>query len=193
MNVGVLLFDDFETLDAFGPVEVFGKVDEFDLHYISLRGGIVKSAGEMKIYTISAKEIYFDVVLIPGGKGTRVLVDDENFIRNLFEICNKSHYCLSVCTGSALLAKTGLLDGKEATTNKKAFEWVASQNSHVSWVKSARWTVSGKFYTSSGVSAGIDMALGFVADIFGIQKAMQIAKHIEYVWNTDKAHDPFCL
>ncbi|MDR1008077.1 MAG: DJ-1/PfpI family protein [Campylobacteraceae bacterium] len=190
MNTCILLFDDFETLDAFGPVEVFGKVDELDLHYVSLSGGVIKDANGVKIYTTPVKDVDADIVLIPGGKGTRVLVNDENFIRSLFEICNKSRYCLSVCTGSALLAKTGLLNGKEATTNKKAFEWVMSQNLHVNWIKSARWTTSGKFYTSSGVSAGIDMALGFVTDIFDIQKAIQIAKQIEYVWNMDKTSDP---
>ncbi|MDR1285019.1 MAG: DJ-1/PfpI family protein [Campylobacteraceae bacterium] len=193
MNTCILLFDDFETLDAFGPVEVFGKVDEFDLHYVSFGGGIIRDANGVKIYTTPIENIDVDIVLIPGGKGTRVLVNDENFIRKLFEICNKSRYCLSVCTGCALLAKTGLIDGKEATTNKKAFEWVASQSSHVNWVKNARWTMSGKFYTSSGVSAGIDMALGFIADIFDIHKATQIAKHIEYVWNTDKTSDTFSL
>lgn len=85
---------------------------------------------------------------------------------------------MSVCTGSALLAKTGMLDGKDATTNKRAYNWVIQQNSNIKWIKEARWVQDGNIYTSSGVSAGIDMALGFVADNFGIEKAEEIATGI---------------
>ena len=98
---------------------------------------------------------------------------------------------MSVCTGSALLAATGLLNGLEATTNKRAFDWVRGTNPPVLWQGTARWTHSGKFYTSSGVSAGMDMTLGFIADVAGIDQAQVQAHRCEYLWNQDPSHDPF--
>jgi transcriptional regulator GlxA family with amidase domain len=109
----------------------------------------------------------------------------------LNEAAEQSCYCLSICTGSALLAKAGLLDGKKATSNKKAFNWVTSINSNVNWINNARWVVDGKYYTSSGVSAGMDMALGFIKDCFGEQDAVEIANQIEYIWNSDCSKDIF--
>ena len=192
MNINVLLFDDFETLDIFGPVEVFGKVEDYTLFYYSWKGGIVTSAQGTQVITqplIAARPE--GILVIPGGWGTRSLANNPAFISELREAAEKSINCLSVCTGAALLSKTGLLDNRKATSNKISFEWVASTNKNVNWVRQARWVVDGKFYTSSGVSAGIDMALGFVADFFGQEKALEISNKLEYVWNSDKDHDMF--
>lgn len=194
MHVAVLLFDEFETLDVFGPVEVFGKCEDVRFHYCSIHGGAVKSSQDLTIQTQAASQISAcDVLLIPGGRGTRGLVSDSAFIAGLKNLCPRSRYILTVCTGSALLGMTGLLDGKIATSNKRSFDWVVSTNDKVSWQKSARWTSEGYIYTSSGVSAGIDMTLGFVADLFGRSLAEEIADHIEYVWNSDKDEDPFAV
>jgi transcriptional regulator GlxA family with amidase domain len=84
-----------------------------------------------------------------------------------------------------------LLNGKNATSNKLSWDWVISQNEEVLWKSKARWVVDGKYYTSSGVSAGIDMALGFIADRLGNQAAKAVSAAIEYVWNEDKDCDPF--
>ena len=131
------------------------------------------------------------ILVVPGGRGTRVLVNDNDFLEMLVTEVNHSKYCLSICTGSALLAKAGLLNGKSATSNKKAFSWVKSTNTNVKWIQNARWVVDGKYYTSSGVSAGIDMTLGFIRDRFDEQRALRIAKSIEYIWNSDCNKDQF--
>ncbi|MCB2343085.1 DJ-1/PfpI family protein [Clostridium estertheticum] len=192
MDVNILLFDDFETLDTFGAVEILGQVEEYRLRYFSVNGGIVLSKQCTKITTEQLKDADFSgILLVPGGQGTRHLVNDSIFIEQLTTIVALSKYCLTVCTGSALLAKTNLLNGRKATSNKRAFEWVKSLNSNVEWENCARWVVDGKFYTSSGISAGIDMALGFVADIIGLERAIGIAQSIEYVWNCDKSNDLF--
>ena len=102
-----------------------------------------------------------------------------------------AEYVTTVCTGSAILAKTGLLDGKRATTNKIAFEWVTTCGPNVDWQKQARWVEDGKYFTSSGVSAGMDMALGFIAYVMGHEAAEQTADWAEYDWHTDKGWDPF--
>jgi putative intracellular protease/amidase len=153
---------------------------------------MITSRQGTKISTEYIKNADLDgILLIPGGQGTRSLVNDVEFIEILSDMVMKSKYCLTVCTGSALLAKTGLIDNKRATSNKKAFEWVKSINANVLWIREARWVTDQKYYTSSGVSAGIDMALGFVAEKFGIHKARIIAEHIEYIWNSDPSNDPF--
>lgn len=196
MKINIFLFDDFETLDVFGPVEIFGKTKEFELDYFSVNGGFIKSAQGTKILTKDYREIDIlskNVLLIPGGMGTRTLINDENIIKIIKQLSSKSTFTLTVCTGSALLAKTGLLDNKIATSNKKAWEWVISVNQNVKWQKNARWCDDGKFYTSSGVSAGIDMSLGFISDILGYEKAKMIANMIEYIWNEDKQNDPFAI
>jgi transcriptional regulator GlxA family with amidase domain len=192
MNVNIILFHDFETLDAFGPIEILGKINDYELNYYSLEGGIIVSAQGTSIITEKVENILKGgILVIPGGKGTRTLVNDKQFIQALKEKAELSSYCLSVCTGSALLAKTGLLNNRKATSNKIAFDWVESVNSEVNWIRKARWVIDGKYYTSSGVSAGIDMTLGYVKDLFGEQKALDIANHIEYTWNDYSSNDLF--
>lgn len=190
----IILFDDFEILDAFGPAEVIGKLpNTYSLGFYSFNGGIVTSTQKLQIQTLPFSEMdESGILLIPGGMGTRNLIHDIDFINSIKLISEKALYVLTVCTGSALLAKTGLLDGKNATSNKMAFDWVTSCSEHVNWIRKARWVSDGKFYTSSGVSAGIDMALGFISDLHGEDTAIKTAGYIEYIWNSDKNNDPFC-
>jgi putative intracellular protease/amidase len=186
MDVNCVLFDDFEILDLFGPVEVLSKAEGYDIRYFSMSGEIITSRQNAKIVTehIDAA-LPNGILIIPGGRGTRSLVNDDGFIKKLKSIAEKSLWCLTVCTGSALLAKTGLLDGMEATSNKIAFEWVKSSGKNVKWKYKARWIADKKYYTSSGISAGIDMSLAFIADQISEDKAKEIAKIMEYEWGKD--------
>ncbi|MDR1219358.1 MAG: DJ-1/PfpI family protein [Treponema sp.] len=194
MDINCLVFNNFETLDLFGPVEVFGKIEECCIRYFSLHGGKIKNKDNVQIITEKINQIKkYDILIIPGGKGARILVNDNEFIQNLKIIAEKMLWCLTICTGSALLAKTGLLDGFEATSNKIAFEWVKTNGENVKWKYKARWVVDKKYYTSSGISAGIDMSLGFVCDHFGGEKAKEIAKRMEYKWNNNKDNDIFAM
>ena len=84
-----------------------------------------------------------------------------------------------------------MLKGKNATSNKMAFDWVCGNGSDIHWVKKARWVKDDKYYTSSGVSAGMDMTLGFISDIHSENTANDLCKYIEYIWNKDKDNDPF--
>lgn len=194
MNIAVLLFDDFETLDVYGPVEVFGRlVDLYTIKFYSLNGGQIKNRHGVSALTEKLEDVNDDleIFLIPGGLGTRKEVDNKLLIDKIKEVSNFSKYVLTVCTGSALLAKTGLLDNKRATSNKRAFSWVVTNGTNVIWDKKARWTIDDKYYTSSGVSAGIDMALGFLSDRHGINFARQVTFEIEYDWTEDKDNDKF--
>lgn len=194
MKLNIFLFPEFETLDVFGPVEILGRLDAYDLHFISLTGGLVYSSQQVPVMTEKyEKECHGEIFLIPGGMGTRNLIEDPAVLSLIRKMAEEAAYCLTVCTGSALLAATGLLDGKCATSNKRSFSWVKEQRPQVHWQGCARWVVDGKFYTSSGVSAGMDMALGFAADRFGKEKAKELAWRIEYVWNDDKNQDDFMV
>jgi putative intracellular protease/amidase len=193
MQIAVLLFDEFETLDVFGPVEILGRIDLYSIKFYSLIGGQIKNKHGVSILTEKLETIKtnVEIFLIPGGLGTRKEVENKLLIEKINEIVNLSNYVLTVCTGSALLAKTGLLDRKNATSNKRAFAWVMTNGVDVLWNKKARWTVDGKFYTSSGVSAGMDMTLGFLSDQYGIEFARNVAFEIEYNWIEDKNNDTF--
>ena len=194
MKAAVLLFEDFETLDVFGPVEIFGRLkDHYQVSFYSLPGGVIKNNHGVAIITESLEVIKngADIFLIPGGYGTRIEVNNPLLIDAIREISTASQFVLTVCTGTALLARTGLLDGKEATTNKKAFDWVITQGEHVNWIRKARWCVADKYYTSAGVSAGMDMSLGFLNDMHGIEFARKTAFEIEYDWTENKDDDHF--
>ncbi len=188
----VILFDEFETLDVFGPVEVIGTVeDKYDIGYYSQNGGVVTSVHNAQCITKPFTEMEDSFALfIPGG-GTSYLTKDETYLVQLRELAERAEYVLTVCTGSGLLAKTGFLDGKKATTNKMLYEWSAGFGPKVEWLAHARWVKDGKIYTSSGVSAGIDMTLDFVKDIHGYAEAKRVADYIEYSWNEDSHVDPF--
>ncbi len=194
MKVAVLLFDNFETLDVFGPVEILGRLNEhYQISFYSLPGGLVQNAHGISMMTesITGIEKGVDLLLIPGGHGTRIEVSNDLLIDKIRQISQCSKYVLTVCTGAALLAKTGLLDGRKATTNKRAFDWVAAQRPAVYWIRRARWVVDDKYYTSSGVSAGMDMTLGFLRDTHGINFARQVAYTIEYTWQENSEEDNF--
>ncbi|MFW2177846.1 MULTISPECIES: DJ-1/PfpI family protein [unclassified Moraxella] len=193
-HITALLFDDFETLDLFGVVEVFGRLPEiYTCHFVSLTGGLITSSQNVQIQTVAVADFHLptDIFLIIGGKGTRQLVNDSVFLQQVKDFANQATFVLSVCTGSALLAKAGLLDDKSATSNKLAWQWVIAQSDKVNWIGKARWVVDGKFYTSAGVSAGMDMAYGFLADQHGIELARQKAHEIEYHWQEDPNDDSF--
>lgn len=98
-------------------------------------------------------------------------------------MCGRADTIATVCTGSALLAKTGLLDGCKATSNKTSWDWVVSQTDKVEWLKGARWVDTGRVITSAGVSAGIDMALALISRRDGAEVAKTAAQIIEYHWD----------
>ena len=97
----------------------------------------------------------------------------------------------SVCTGSAVLAAAGLLDGYRATSNKRAFTWATSQGPQVEWVPQARWVEDRNRWTSSGVAAGMDMAVALIATLCGKGAAKDAAAQIELEVHTDPDWDPF--
>jgi putative intracellular protease/amidase len=196
LTLGMVLFDGFELLDAFGPLEMFGLLkDKVRIVIIGEKPGLVKSSAgpSILIESVFTENPMIDILMVPGGSGTRLQVANELLLEEFSKLAATSSHVASICTGAAVLARAGLLDKRKATTNKKSFEWVSTQRPEVNWVKHARWVEDGKFFTSSGVSAGTDMALALIAKIFGKETALQTATLAEYEWNSDPDHDPFAV
>lgn len=194
-TIGIVLFPGFETLDVFGPVEMWARLPDYRIVMVSQHGGPVKSGqGIDTVATYSFDNSpQFDILMIPGGGGTRTEVNNPEMLAFLRKQDKGTTWTTSVCTGSAVLAKAGLLDGHKATSNKLAFAWASSQSGKVAWQGHARWVIDGKYVTSSGVSAGTDMALGLVEKLYGHEVAERTAHYTEYAWNDDPTKDPFAV
>ena len=194
MTVGIVVFPDFEILDVFGPVEMLGMYPEsFELRMVAESRSCVSSVQGPRCVADDGfdDDMDYDVILVPGGQGTRREVDNASMLRWLERRCGKARFVTSVCTGAALLARAGVLDGRYATTNKMNFEWVVSHGPDVHWKYDARWVEDGNTFTSSGVSAGMDMTLAFMARVLGEQSADNAALWAEYSWQKDADVDPF--
>jgi transcriptional regulator GlxA family with amidase domain len=194
IQIGAVLFEGFELLDFFGPLEMFSLMEgEARITVLAEKAGPIKSVGGpcAVAEATMAGAGGFDVLLIPGGIGTRREMNNPKFLAELKRLAGVSRIVATVCTGSFLLAKTGLLDGRKATSNKRVFQLVKSSAPKVDWVAQARWVEDGKYFTSSGVSAGMDMALAVIANLHGRGKSLEIASQAEYEWHEDASWDPF--
>lgn len=188
MEVYVLLFDDFDSLDAFGPADVLGRVpDQFHLNYVSVTGNIVNSMQGIKVWTEKLDpENIEGVLLIPGGKGARrLLFQDEETMKLIKTAARKATYCLMVANGSALLAQTGLLFRRKIADCSMDENWRRMFLAGVSFVKDASWMVDGKYYSSSDTISGISMTLGMVADVVDIDVAYRVADDIGFKLDLD--------
>lgn len=199
-TVGVLLFPEFEPLDAFGPIEAFvisewpgSKADDprpfrvvtvaQTLAPIAMRGG-VRVAPDHALGGCPA----LDVLLVPGGPGTRAEQGNRALLEFIAGRAGAVEVLASVCTGAVLLARAGVLAGLEATTNRRAFDWVVSASpGDVRWDRTRRWVDAGRVVTSAGVSAGTDMALHLVERLAGEDVARAAATRMEYRWDRSSA------
>jgi transcriptional regulator GlxA family with amidase domain len=191
--LGAVLYENFELLDLYGPLEMFGSVrPELRIVTVADAPGPVRSVqGPGTVAEFGYADCpHLDLILVPGGIGTLAELESP-LIPFLRDRAPAAEITMSVCTGSAILAKAGLLDGRRATSNKQFFEFARMQSEKVEWVEEARWVEDGAFATSSGVSAGIDMALGVIARLFGPERAEAIANLTEYEWQQDPTKDPF--
>ena len=189
MEVNVILFDDFDSLDAFGVAEVFGlAAGNFHINYLSVGGNIVNSMQGVKVWTepLSTAEIR-DIVVIPGGNGARrLLFQDAEAAEEIKKAAGKAQTCLMVGSGAAVLAQSGLLYRRKIADCKIDHNWRRLFMGGVSILEDAIWVADGKFYSSSNSMTGIDMALGVVADLVDIDLAYHIAEQIGHTqWDAD--------
>jgi transcriptional regulator GlxA family with amidase domain len=195
-TVGILVFDDVEVLDFAGPFEVFSRTrlvpgaesrrsDDsapFDVFTLA-RSHIVTAVGGLEVIPryLLAEAPSIDILVVPGGWGTRALLQDEAMLAWIRQTAVRASQVTSVCTGALLLAKVGLLRKLRATTHWAALDLLASLDSTIQVQRDVR-VVSDTIVTSAGVSAGIDMAFSIVEKLHGSEVAEETARYIEYPW-----------
>jgi transcriptional regulator GlxA family with amidase domain len=195
LKVGILLFDDVEVLDFAGPFEVFSRTRlqpgvearrseataPLEVFTVASSRRTVTATGGLRVEPhhdfVSTPRI--DLLVVPGGFGTRALLDDTKILTWIREVARETQRTTSVCTGALLLAKAGLLAGRRATTHWAALDLLQSVDPTIQLQRDARVVKDG-IITSAGVSAGIDMALDVVEDMFGEAVAVDVAKYIEF-------------
>lgn len=212
-RIGILVFNDFEPLDVWGFIQAFSisrfigtsyggpPPYPFEIVLISNElGGTGAGAQPAPVKSYNGPRVApdlfrdealaqnFDLLMIPGGDGVAQLLDSPELPELLDWVCAMDEQVpliTSVCTGAAILASTGLLDGRAAATNHQAFGWVASYGPNVLWDNVARWVDAGRYVTSAGVSAGTDMAFHLVSRLAGRAVAEAAAIGAEYDWHRD--------
>lgn len=196
-SVGILIFDGVEILDFAGPFEVFSRTrlvpglesrrsDEtapFDVFTVAPDARPVAATGGLKVVPpygfASCPKI--DLLVVPGGFGTRPLLHDERVLAWVRATAAAARRTTSVCSGSLLLAQAGLLDGRRATSHWGSLATLGTLGAGIDVVRDRR-VVDDGVITSAGVASGIDMAFYVVETLFGVEVAEETARYIEYPW-----------
>jgi transcriptional regulator GlxA family with amidase domain len=180
MEIAILIYDKLAALDAVGPYEVMRNVPGWDVRFVAREKGDTRTedgslglVADHSLGEVSAP----DIVLVPGGRGSRPLMHDEELLQWLRDVDRTTKWTTSVCTGSLLLGAAGLLEGKRATGNWLVLEALRQFGADP---VGGRWVEDGKVITAAGVTAGIDMALHLVALEAGPEVAQAVQLGIEY-------------
>jgi transcriptional regulator GlxA family with amidase domain len=197
-RVGILVFPEVEVLDFCGPFEVFAttRLDEarrreepgpYEVALVARGREVVVASGGLKVVPDHGLDDCppLDVLLIPGGWGTRRAMADEPLLDWIVRRAREVETLASVCTGALLLGKAGLLDGRRATTHWKALGLLRESFPAVTVVEDEHVVQDGDVLTSAGISAGIDLALRVVARHHGEAIARATARHMEYPYPDD--------
>ncbi|MBD57099.1 DJ-1/PfpI family protein [uncultured Pseudoalteromonas sp.] len=190
MNIGIYIYDDAEVLDFSGPFEVFSTAkrladNDWQVSLIAENDRPVLARGGYSVnphYSFADCPL-LDLLVVVGGDHTRELEKAE-VIAWLKNTATNTKRVASVCTGGFLLAKTGLLSGKNVTTHWQDQPELAAMFSDLNVIADTRWVTDGKFTSSGGISAGIDMSLALVAEFISYEHALLTAKQMEYQWQT---------
>ena len=180
MEIAIPIYDRFTALDAVGPYEVLSRLPEANVRFIAAEPGPYKTDNGMLTVVADARLEDVpspDVIMVPGGLGTRALLADERTLAWIRAAHETSSWTTSVCTGSLLLAAAGVLDGLEATTHWLELDLLGRLGAQPT---SRRVIEQGKVITAAGVSSGIDMALVLASRIAGEEYAKTVQLLIEY-------------
>lgn len=187
MVVSVFLFDDFETMDAFMPVQLFGMLKEhFYVRMLSKNGGLMNSAQGVKVWTEPLNPIEIeDILVIPGGVGAKRLLNlDKDMQPLLRKAAENTDYCISIREGTGLLVQSGILYHRTAADYEGDENWKGLFTAGVNMVKGIRWAADGKFYSCSDLTRCTDMILGLISECLDIEYAQRIAGRIGFEWDS---------
>lgn len=201
-KLGILVFDEIEVLDFTGPFEVFSvaRLNEesrrsepspFEVTLIAQFDRPIVAAGGLKVLPDTTFDDCppLDVLLVPGGLGTRWEMHNEKLLSFVQQRASQVELLASVCTGALILASAGLLDGLTATTHWHSLELMQELFPTVNVEGEARVVRDGKVMTSAGIAAGIDMALDILADYYGEDVARYTASYMEYPYPNTLLHN----
>jgi transcriptional regulator GlxA family with amidase domain len=188
MVIGVALFDGAEELDWAGPWEVLAAWaqqwpdDGVRVFMLARSDALVTCAKGLRVIPDETWETAppLDVLVYPGGRGTRAELLDEAVLDWVRGISRSGAVVASVCTGSLVLASAGLLDGKPATTHWQSLELLPTLGTDIEVRPDDRFVDNGNVITAAGVSAGIDMALHLVARLHSPERAREVRRYIQY-------------
>lgn len=203
LTVGIYVFDDVEVLDFAGPFEVFTVADQtqtpapFHPILISEKPGPVKARGNFIVqpHHDFSNAPALDMVLIPGGGGrrpdgtgfgTRLEQHNPRLRAWLLQSAHAAQRVMSVCSGALILAQSGLLDGKKATTHHGAYGELRAIGRDIEVIEGVKHVDAGKVISSGGISAGIDMALTVVGQTLSFDVAQATADYMEYDWQAPR-------
>jgi transcriptional regulator GlxA family with amidase domain len=185
-TVGIVLFEGAEELDWAGPWEVFtmAALGRADLRVVTVaeKAGPVRCAKGLRVLPDHSFDDCpkLDLVLVPGGQGTRVEAENEALLAWLGEVARQCQWVTSVCTGSLLLHGAGLTAGRRITTHWGYVSAMRERAADAEVLEGVRYVRDGNLVTAAGVSAGIDMSLWLVGQIFGVEHARQTQRLMEY-------------
>ncbi|KAK5053884.1 hypothetical protein LTR84_001846 [Exophiala bonariae] len=220
-SFGLLLYPQFEVLDAAGPIEALNLLSHLD-GFTDMKLSIISKtldpisigpAGAPHSTVFTGAQRYLpthtfetapplDVLLIPGGAGSfdmpgaekRDIEGHVQFVRDAFFGLNgrqKLRYAISVCNGTILLARAGVLDGQKATTNKDGWTFLTAMGPKTEWIAKARWVDSGRVWTTSGVSAGADGVLAWIEGLTSKETVTKVTNSMEWIRAKSPDEDPF--
>lgn len=199
MRVGIYIYDNAEVLDFSGPYEVFSTASRVSTG----TGGIETFLVAEKKQPVIARAAYsvnphygfddhpeIDVLMIPGGVHTAELMKPEvlDWVR---KVSGPARIVASVCTGAFILAEAGLLNGRQVTTHWDDVAELRASYKHLTVCESRRWVHDGKYVSSAGISAGIDMSLYLVASLLSRELAEKTARQMDYRWTVDTSLDHY--
>lgn len=185
-TVGILLFDDLEELDAIGPWEVLTTAAQLksDLRVVTIaaEATTVRCAKGLRVLPDHgfADAPALDVLLVPGGQGTRREVDNAATIDWIRGAAADCHWVTSVCTGALLLCEAGLAKGARVTTHWGFVETLRERYPETEVLAERRYVRDGRLVTAAGISAGIDMALWLTGQLYDVETARQAQRYMEY-------------
>jgi len=185
-SIGILLFEDAEELDWAGPWEVFSMavmdLPEASVFTIAERAEPVRCAKGLRVLPDHSFQDApeFDVVLVPGGQGTRRQVDNPVLLEWLRKSAERCRWVTSVCTGSLLLHGAGLTKGRRITTHWGYVGELRERAGEAEVLEKVRYVRDGNLVTAAGVSAGIDMSLWLVGQIWDVARARRTQRMMEY-------------
>ena len=194
-TISILIFDGVEVMDFAGPFEVFSTTNElndyayFDIKVVAkYKAPVITKNGLSINPAFSIAEIQqSEILIIPGGDGTRHLLGDNDILDWVKKINQSTELTLSVCSGALILAKARLLDGRQATTHHEVFEALAEIAPNTQIKKGVRFVDNGKIITSAGISAGIDMSLYVINKLYGDEVSQATSAYMEYETQTGQS------